>query len=414
MLSEEVRRLLTACVDGELTNRQRKAVARLLRRSPEARALLRKLQGDAERLRALPRPRLGDDFTARVVRALRLRQAQQRRAAARPSHFPTWAGLSAAAVVLLAVSLGSFFYFAQATGDDTAGPALALNDRQHPADPAREPATEAGKEDRADGGAAATRPQAPDKPSQVAQPEPLPTMPEEIAIAARPTDPGKPAVAGAEAVVTGETPRADMEMFKPSRVKPLFTLIAEVRDIQADKLRKEIAQETALRVELPCHDTARGFRRLQTALQGVGIALVIDQAAQRRLERPLLRSNYVVFVEDLTGEELARALARVGSDDKKAAAAKPKPDGQFSKMVLNRLSDADRTELSAVLHVEPRQLQTSPDKPGKVTERLALAVTYNPERPKPNSAEVKRYLESRKPARPGAIQVLLVLRETPG
>jgi hypothetical protein len=42
-----------------------------------------------------------------------------------------------------------------------------------------------------------------------------------------------------------------------------------------------------------------------------------------------------------------------------------------------------------------------------------MAVTYNPERPKPNSPEVKRYFDNRKPARPGALQVLLVLREAP-
>ena len=117
-------------------------------------------------------------------------------------------------------------------------------------------------------------------------------------------------------------------------------------------------------------------------------------------------------MEDLTAEELARALAKVGSDDKKAAEVRPKPDGQFSKMVVNLLSDADRKELSDVLRVEARQLQAGSGK-SKGAERLALAVTYNPERPKANSPEVKRYLESRKPARPGAIQVLLVLRETP-
>ena len=115
----------------------------------------------------------------------------------------------------------------------------------------------------------------------------------------------------------------------------------------------------------------------------------------------------------MTADELARLLARVGSEDKKAAEAKPKPDGQFSKMVVNRLSDIDLKELSAVLRVEARQLQNTPEKPGKVTDRLGLAVTYNPEqgRPRPNSPEVKRYLENRKPAQAGAVQVLLVLRE---
>src|SRR6476469_3787745 len=107
MLSDQLRQLLTAYVDGELTNRQRKAVQRLLRRSPEARALLRRLQEDARRLHALPRHQLGEEFTARVLRAVRQRQAERRRRpAAREATFPVWAGFAAAAAVLLAVSFG--------------------------------------------------------------------------------------------------------------------------------------------------------------------------------------------------------------------------------------------------------------------------------------------------------------------
>jgi anti-sigma factor RsiW len=71
MLSDPLRQLLSAYVDGELSNRQRKAVQRLLRRSAEARTLLRGMQEDAARLRALPRQHLDDEFAARVVRAVR-------------------------------------------------------------------------------------------------------------------------------------------------------------------------------------------------------------------------------------------------------------------------------------------------------------------------------------------------------
>ena len=43
MLPEQDRELLTSYVDGELSTRQRKTVLRLLRRSAEARELLRQL-----------------------------------------------------------------------------------------------------------------------------------------------------------------------------------------------------------------------------------------------------------------------------------------------------------------------------------------------------------------------------------
>ncbi len=408
MLSDPLRQLLTAYVDGELSNRQRKAVQRLLRRSPEARVLLRRLQEDARRLRALPRLHLDEEFTARVLRAVRQRQAEpRRRPAARETAFPLWAGFAAAAAVLVAVGFGSFTYFSRPAPDTGRDTLLAVNDRP-PAEPTPDPAAGPKEEVKVDEGTpvAAVPPTPADPPKGPPPPERLP-MP--VVANDKPKEP-----VNAAQVVTQETPQPGMEMFKPAVVALPFALLKDVRAIQAEQLRKELGTETALRVELPCADTARGFRRLQSALKDVGVSVAIDAAAQNRLDKPRLRSNYALLVEDLTADELARALARLGSDDKKAAEARPKPDGQFSKMVVNRLSDADRKELSDVLHVEARALQPGAGK-GRGAERLALAVTYNPEqgRPRPNSPEVKRYLDNRRPARPGALQVLLVLREAP-
>jgi anti-sigma-K factor RskA len=398
MLSDQLRQLLTAYVDGELTNRQRKAVERLLRRSPEARALLAQLQEDARRLHALPRHRLGEEFTARVLRGVRQRNAEERsRRAAREAALPLWTSVAAAAAVLIAVGFGSYFYFTHQPPDDRSAAA-----RTQPTDPTPDP--DNGSKD--NGSRVVDNHTTPTDPPKT--PQPREELPMPVAVnPEKPKDPVNP-----ETVIGSETPQPDLEMFKPHVVKPPFMLVEDVRALHAERLRKELGEETALRVELPCNDTAKGFRRLQTALKEVGVTLAIDAAAQNRLDKPRLRSNYVLFVEDLTAEELARALARVGADDKKAAEARTKPDGQFSKVVVNRLIEADVKELSTVLRVEASQLQPGSGK-SKGTERLALAVTYNPERPKANSPEVKRYLESRKPARPGALQVLLVLRETP-
>jgi negative regulator of sigma E activity len=396
MLSEQFRQLLTAYVDGELSNRQTRAVQRLLRRSGEARALLRKLQEDSARLRGLPHRRLDDQFVSRVLQAIEHRAP--RRMPVRPPVPPQWAGFAAAAAVLLAVSLGSFLYFAQSPRETIPDAPLAQKN-----EPKAQPDTPP------------TPPEIKKDDSAVA-PTPAPPAPK-VAESSSPERLDMPLVQNEDvkekSPLTQETPLPGMEMFKPDVVAPPFALLEDVRTLQADRLRTQFGSETALRIELPCADTARGFKRLQGALKDAGITLAIDAAAQNRLDKPRLRSNYVIFVEDVTADELARFLGRVGSEDKKAAEAKPKPDGQFSKMVVNRLSDADRKELAVVLHVEARQLQTGPDKPGKGTERLALAVTYNPERPRANSPEVKRYLENRKPARSGAVQALLVLREMP-
>ncbi|HEX5272698.1 MAG TPA: hypothetical protein VFW33_19510, partial [Gemmataceae bacterium] len=342
MLSDQLRQLLTAYVDGELTNRQRKAVERLLRRSPEARALLAKLQEDARRLHDLPRYRLGEEFTARVMRAVRRRGAEERRRrSAREAALPLWTSVAAAAAVLVAVGFGSYFYF---TRPAPGGPSAAV--QPPPADqaPDKTPAPQEGAR------VADNSAPPPDRPSS---PQPREELPMPVAVNDdKAKDPVLP-----ETVIGSETPQPDMEMFKPHVVKPPFMVMEDVRKLQADHLRKALGDETALRVELPCNDTAKGFRRLQAALKEVGVTLAIDAAAQNRLDKPRLRSNYVLFVEDLTAEELARALAKVGADDKRAAVAKPRPDGQFSGLVVNRLVEADVKELSAVLRVDPAQLQ---------------------------------------------------------
>src|SRR5437868_7421574 len=103
MLSERHSQLLTAYLDRELSARERKAVFRLLRRSPEARALLRQMQQDARALGQLPARKLPADFPLKVVRTIAERGLRPGglRPPIRPRGIPAWAGLAAAAAVLL-------------------------------------------------------------------------------------------------------------------------------------------------------------------------------------------------------------------------------------------------------------------------------------------------------------------------
>src|SRR5262249_39620460 len=116
-LPDHYRQLLTAYVDGELTSRQRRHVARLLRRSPEARQLLQLLQEDARSLRNLPRPRLSVDLTEPVLRTIAERRLVpgQRRTITVSSASSWTAPLVAwaiAASVLLVLGAASYLYFA--------------------------------------------------------------------------------------------------------------------------------------------------------------------------------------------------------------------------------------------------------------------------------------------------------------
>src|SRR4051812_24287730 len=115
MLPDRVCQLLTAFVDGELSDRQREQVARVLEQSGEARAFLEQLQHDAGLVRDLPRVRPAEDLAPKVLHAIGARRLATAGPWARLAKSPTysaWAALAAAAAVLLVVTLSTYFYFA--------------------------------------------------------------------------------------------------------------------------------------------------------------------------------------------------------------------------------------------------------------------------------------------------------------
>src|SRR6516225_2976184 len=116
MLSDRMRQLLTAYVDGELPPRHREAATRLLEQSAEARAFLKHLEADSAALRRLPRQQLQPEFAEKVLRAITdsgSHTASSPKVARlrKTSVYPVWIGLASAAAVLFVVGIGSALYF---------------------------------------------------------------------------------------------------------------------------------------------------------------------------------------------------------------------------------------------------------------------------------------------------------------
>ncbi len=445
MLRDRYRQLLTAYVDGELSSRQRRHVARLLRRSPEARQLLQRLQLDARALRHLPRPHMPVDLTGRVLRTIgerRLTPGQHRRAVVSAS---SWMGplasWAAAASVLLILGAASYLYFA-ASLDSQANrevvqtqpesstppspaeqrqPSLALTEKTPPTASHQKPASKNVRPSLitttqvAKNGAAKTTPSVSDKP-------PLPKK--ETALTER------------------------LEMFQLDRVPDILPIILKVCDLEQEHERKnllaELGKDSDFRMELPCPNGTKAFERVQRAATTIHLGLIVEKQAQERIKQKW-RTSYVLYVENLTPEELIRFVREIGGEDRKMVANKS-AEAQIDRLVLTRLTAQQRKELSTLLGIEPLSttpaasgpLGTDPRKPladltaqqlgralagqggaprpetGKPTakppEQFALVLTSNLVRPSPSSEEIKHFLESRKPIRSGTIRVLLVLR----
>jgi anti-sigma factor RsiW len=437
MLSDRWRTLLAGYVDGELNSRQRKGVLRLLGHSPEARALLQQLQEDAEALRRLPRRHLDRDLSQPVLQIIAERKLRpgrhRRRPVERPSvNLPAWAGFGAAAAALLLVALGSFFYFSAAMQAPDDGSVAARKE------PPERPARPKGTGERDPQVARATPPgkgPAKAEPVRSEGPELVPA-PQLADRAPQTQEDNKPPREPVE--VTAPVER--LEVFRVADIRlSLFLKPGELeQEAGRQKLLKQLERPGAFRVEAACHDSVKMIERAQAALKAGGINLVIDQAAQARMRaraRLKVKTHFVLYLEDVMPEELLQVLRQARGPQKEAS--------PFEAVIFNAMTDADREELCKLLGVKGKRLPEPPaagplgvdvrrplaeqtgdqvakaltggalrSEPGKTAERLALLMPYNPVRPRPDSVEIKRFLDGRKPPRPGAVQILLVLRET--
>lgn len=444
MLRESYRQLLTAYVDGEVSNRQRRLVARLLHRSAEARELLQKLQEDARALRRLPSASLPIDLTGPVLRTIaerRLTPGQRR--AARMASSSSWAGPVAAwavaATVLFVLGIASYLYFAASlsspSDSDRAGNAAEKSSAREEAKAVPPPAVE---QNPSPAESDPPAPAAPDRPLTVNPPQVV-QRPEE-----QPKNPSpspRPIPPSNQPVLTDR-----LEMFRLTRVSDILPEVFKLREFEQEATRKnliaELGKDANYRLELPCSNGTRAFQRIESAAQARNIGLVVGKGVRERLKLKLLTS-YVLYLENVTPEELTHFLRQIAAEDSKRAARKP-AELQFDRLVLMRMTPQTHKELSTLLGVDPTATEPSsrpagadPRKPlsdvtaqqvgqalagqgaarpqpGKTAarppEHLALVLAYNPTRPSPSSEEIKQFLDSRKPARPGTLRVLIVLR----
>ncbi|MGL4555193.1 MAG: anti-sigma factor family protein [Gemmataceae bacterium] len=392
MLTPEELELLTAYVDGELSNRQRHDVTVLLQRSDEARAMHELLLSDSRELRRAPAVLAPFDFSPDVLDAIAAQPS--RRTPARP--VTPYSGYAAAAAVLLSVGVGSFLI-------------------HRPGQPPERPA----------GTAVARKTPDPARPEAVAKVEPEPTPPDRVdsspmvrvvpveepeeppAPAPEPREgpkPATPVLASGHREVANQLERVE---FTLPRVHVFHGL--DVPE-QGNALREQFALGTAYRIEIPARDAGRGLERLRATLAAHRATLTYTPDAQFRVKKAV-RSDYAVYLENVAPEDLWHGLRAAGLADK-AAAQKRSTDLCFEgPLVVRELCRFDRRELKDLLGIDPLEARPASANPAPPAQRGASAgvvLSLPALRVKP--AELKKFTESRPPARPGTLQVLIVLR----
>lgn len=439
MLSAQELELLTGLVDGVLSAAARRRGELLLASNAEARDLLQQLQADAYALRALPRVAAPIDFTAKVLGTLAQDGARPARRSRPPVSpvpraVPVWVGFAAAAAVLLLVGVGSFVLHSRRGPADDGTAALVA---QLPAEPVSPPPPI-----RRDDGAPA-RAVARIEPSG---PEPLHDPAMEVPpfaedgdedavrpmVAPDSTPPSAGPVlgaAGSEAV--GGLERVELNLPRVHSLQQLG------RSEPAASLAAQLGKGSAFRIELLARDPARGLDRLRAAFVSRKVDLVVDPAAQVRLKKPGWKTDYVVFVENMTPTDVVELLRDVGRADAQAArrkSAEPRFDGAVVVKPIGRVDRRELYDLFGVDVIRSRPAAVAPKigvdirrplsdhtgelvkatlegrgvpRPGQETRQGYVAPLTGP---RSRSAELKRFLDTRRPAAPGTVQVFLVLR----
>jgi hypothetical protein len=209
---------------------------------------------------------------------------------------------------------------------------------------------------------------------------------------------------------------------------------------ERQQLAAELRKAKAFRVELLCRDTVKATDRLRKALEARSVGLIVDPGAQGRLKAPQWKTDFALFLEDVTPDEAVELLRKLGADDRQAA-KRPSELRFEGTVVLAPLGQVDDKELVGLMGVNPTKVLprdatgplgtdisrpltektasqvadvlANPARPGakgaKAPARNALLMAFSP-RPRHGSAEVKRFLEGRKPQRPGTLQLFIVLR----
>jgi hypothetical protein len=387
MLPEPLRLLVSAYALGDLSPRRRSAAVRLLRHSAEARQLLKELKSNRRRLRAMTPPALPADFSDRVVQSLPAGPpiiGPSVMVATRGSGSSRTARYAAAATILIAVAAGA--YLAGSLPRDRSDPARTVSSRKLPSPQLHRTPT-VGSDQLAE---------------SIGPPANVPETDSSIA-----KGPPKPANPGSTAPIPDPLGTLVPPPPKLTSVAAPRLLILSVRDLEGaegrKRFQKELAKSGQEHIDLFCRDVSKGLERVQGALRGRGLRLIVDVQAQESLKRKL-RAQYLVYCDDLTAVEWAQILQGLSAGDRK--------ENLFDQVVMFPFDGTDQKDLTSVLGADPTQPETRRSRAGgpAKNDRQALVATLTPWRTSPGSKDVKQFADTHSEREAGDIAVVLVLR----
>ena len=430
MLADDLKELISAAIDRELSPDETRQVRELLKASPEARAFYNQLKADRDRLRGLlpvpPPADLHDRIMARLPQAAPLSTpapAGARRNGVSRHLVP----VALAASLLISLTAASFWYFSRP--NDSIGPDGS------PSQVVQRPSSDTNQ---ASDGWAGILP----REQGVLPPAPPIVEPPHEPVA-KSSDPPliDDSIPPPRAV---QSPPRDTFAFPPvppvapfdlARVRvPFLASVAELgRDDVSQALLEDLSFHPAVRVDLFSSDPGRGADLFRAAAKAQGLTLFADPSVSDRIKRKQ-GTAYLVYFESLTPAEVRSLLLALASADGKNKSR------VFETLHLSTAVATDAKELKELLGIDPGLWKRPPDrkdeppldpkKPissgtadevarnltapsAKAAPKPAMLLTFGPDIARVHpamSAEIKKYLSQRGPRKDHAIPVMIVIR----
>ena len=369
MLTEPMIQLLTAFVDGEMSQRQRKAAMRLLNKSSEARELLRQMQENAHKVKKLPRHKVEPSLVDAVMQAIAERQAQPApvvQPRRRRAWMPYLAATMAASLLIAVVGL-IYWNATRPEQDRPKNDYVQNNDGNKNLDPTPTPPT---------------------------PPAPTPA-PKRV----------NPLLADLAKITEGTVRDFGAPIVED---RPFSALFADLKkDGKATmELTRQLNRESAIYLEITVTKNSQALTRLQSVLKDQKINVAADPAAKKTQDNK--KAEYFVYAENLTSGDLALLMNELsesyvvpGANNQKNA---PSP---YNKVTVTPLAKEEKQKLAKLLGVET--LERKEAKPETKAER-AVVLLPGSAGSQP-SAEVRRFVTERRGSQPGAVQVLIKIRQ---
>jgi hypothetical protein len=370
MLSDQEMQLLTAFVDGELTQRQRKVAMRLLEKSSEARALLKQLQENVHSLKRLPYHKVEPSVVEDVLQAIADRQAQPKALAGRRRAWLPYFAASMAVSLLIGV-IGLVYWKTVIEMSDVPkgnGPEVVRNDVPKIIEP--NPITPVAKKD-------------------------------------------NPWLTKATAITEGM--HRDFSNYVPPKpYQAFFGDLAKSDSNASIEFTHRLNREKSVHLEITVNSNDAAMMRLREVLMERQIKLIADPNVNNLLKgKTPGKVEFLVYAENLTTEDVTKLMRELGHQYVVGQGTNQKMvDSPYKKVAIAPSEEENIQEIAKLFGVKVSAVELNDRKEIKgAPKRERQAVVLPATATGAPSQEVRQFVNQRPAPQAGTLQVIIKIRQ---